>query len=415
MQREVCGCCGSSDSLQTVLDLGVVPLADEFPQQPNLDQARFPLQLMACHACGLGQLSEIVDDDLLWGGDYAFYSGSSATIRRYYSKYAIWLRDNYGLMMRRGSVLEIACNDGTLLKELGLQGFDSLIGIDPALGPVNAARDRGLTVLNRMFDVDAIEEIFAYAEPPSLIVANNVAAHVADLDDFFGAIRLVLADHGAAIIEVQYLPDLLVGNDFPLLYHEHRYYHSLTSLMEIAEKHDLVVQDAWLTEPQGGSLRVDLRHIGSPYSRGQSVAEILRGERWLRSGAAFDGGLQGRADRIRDSLRRLIYAERQAGRVVAGYGASAKASTLLAWTGLDGEAHGLPWVVDTTPTKIGRFMPGTSIPVIERGTGLDGVDGPDTYLLMIYNYLGHIIRQESAWLDRKGHRMIVPLPKPVIL
>lgn len=429
MRREVCGCCASSGSLDTVLDLGTAPLADEFPTTPNPDQARYPLQLMACHACGLGQLSEIVDDELLWGGDYAFYSGSSATIREYSRRYARWLAQRYGLLMRRGYALEIACNDGTLMSLLEADGYQTL-GIDPATGPAEAARARGLRVLNQPFDTHTGRTLVDGWGQPSLLIANNVAAHVADLDDFFSAIQLVLAPHGAAIIEVQYLPDLLVGNDFPLLYHEHRYYYSLTAMTRIARKHDLTVIDAWLTEPQGGSLRVDLRHAEAPGHPALSVGQILFGEKgWLTDGGVAFRGLQGRADRIRASLLQMVHAERQARRVVAGYGASAKASTLLAWTGLDqepllpedspgawpGSSGCLPWVVDTTPSKIGRFMPGTSIPVVGRRDGPDAGAGPDTYLVMIYNYLGHVVRQEAEWLGHGDHRMILPLPKPVLL
>ena len=416
MNRTLCGSCGSD--LHVVLDLGYAPLADEFPTEPDLPTARYPLQMAICHnnTCRLAQLVEVVDDQILWGGDYAFYAGAAQPVVEYMARYADWLASNYSLLGHSGLTVEVGCNDGTLLAPLRDRGLH-VLGVDPAGGPVEAARAKRLHVLHRPFGKQAAQEILDRRGWASLIIANNVAAHVADLDDFFTAIKQLLTPQGVAILEVQYLPDLLLGNDFTLLYHEHRFYFSLTSLAAAAALRDLDVRNAWYTSPQGGSLRVEITHMDAPGHPAPVVAAIRRRERSLEF-----GGLQDRADRLRESILDLVFAEHAAGRTVAGYGASAKASTLLAWTGLDrisppkmqaagvheGSSQGISWVLDTTPTKIGRYMPGTAIPVVASH------DPPDTYLLMIWNYLGHIIRKEADFLATGG-RMILPFPKPVVL
>jgi SAM-dependent methyltransferase len=425
MKRDFCGSCGAT--LHKVLDLGLAPLADEFPHTPNASVDRYPLQLAVCHDtrnCGLAQLTEVVDDELLWGGDYAFYAGAVAPVVEYMARYAKWLDSNYGLLMRNKLVVEIGCNDGTLLAALRELGHLNSLGVDPAEGPAQAANDRGLPVLNAKFGVVTAEQIIdedEHGRKAALIVANNVAAHVADLDDFFTGIKTLLAPYGVAILEVQYLPDLLLGNDFTLLYHEHRSYFSLITLRAVARQRGLAVRDAWLTTPQGGSLRVALTHPETPGHPALSVGTILAQERDWLTWDSFQG-LQGRADRLLSSLLQLVFDEHAAGRRVAGYGASAKATTLLSWTGLGrmsthpqrgvhpGTAQGLAYVVDTSPSKIGRYMPGTSIPVVGSGE----LDPEVTHLVMIWNYLGHVIRKEADYLT-KGGRFIVPFPKPVLL
>ena len=423
MRRDHCGACGAT--LHTVLDLGLAPLADEFPHKPGAPVDRHPLQLAVCHdskGCGLAQLTELVDDQLLWGGDYAFYAGAVAPVVEYMTKYAQWVATNYQLLVRDGLTVEIACNDGTFLQPLHHRGL-RVLGVDPASGPIAAARERGIPVVHDAFGVEVAQGIAERHGSAKVIIANNVSAHVADLNDFFDGIRHLLHPQGVAIVEVQYLPDLLLGNDFTLLYHEHRSYFTLTTLRAVTRRAGLTVRNAWLTTPQGGSLRVELRHVGAPGHPDPNVGAIAGMERDWLTWESF-GGLQGRANRLRHALLELLHQERAAGRKVAGYGASAKATTLLSWTGLaeasnrpsypgvhPGTAGSLDYVVDTSPSKIGRYMPGSSIPVVGPAQWLDS---DTTYLVMIWNYLGHVVRQEADYLARGG-RFIIPFPKPVVL
>jgi hypothetical protein len=215
-----------------------------------------------------------------------------------------------------------------------------------------------------------------------------------------GIERLLAAD-GIALIEVQYLPDFLVNNAFDLVYHEHRHFFSLTSLRDAAARWGLHVVDACLSERQGGSLRVTLAKHPVPLL--PLVEAIYKEERWLSTDMAYCG-MQGRVERIRTRLCELLDREAAAGRIVAGYGAPAKATTLLSFCGI---APALSHVVDTTTAKQGRYIPGTRLEIVAPGAR----PHPDTYLLLAWNYMPQIVRGNR---DFSGE-WIVPIPAPVIV
>jgi hypothetical protein len=292
-------------------------------------------------------------------------------------------------------MVEIGCNDGDLLRHFHEQGCPTL-GIDPATGPVKVARERGLDVRTRPFTLAYAQDLFYEYGTVGLVIANHVLAHVADVSDFLAGVSFILDDDGVALIEVQYLPDLLVNNAFDLVYHEHRNFFSLTSLEAALERHGLFVTNFIHTDRQGGSIRVEVRkrHYHAP------GITMLRGhENWLHSMGAYEG-LQGRVDRIKTRLRELIHEERSKGAVV-GYGAPAKATTLLNFCHI----FELPVTVDTTPAKQGRYIPGTTTKIVAP----EEVGDDNTFLLLAWNYMSKIVR------DHPESRWIVPIPAPVIL
>jgi SAM-dependent methyltransferase len=402
MRRTACGGCGS-DSIVQILDLGDSPLADDFPTSPDPGQRRWPLGLFRCRVCTLVQLTELVPDADLWGGDYGFYTGSSWVAAEHQRLYAQQLLSRFGDLARRLTV-EIACNDGTLLKHLQAAGCETL-GVDPAAGPAAMAAEAGLDVLVRGFGRQTALDILADHEPAGLIVANNVIAHVADLADFVAGIELLLADDGVAVVEFQYLADLVTGNQFDHVYHEHRQFFTLTSLDRILAERGLMALSVEQVNPQGGSLRVTIGRDGPP---DDTVPALLRAERWLAGPHALDG-LQGRAERIRARLVDMLQAQKQAGKRVAGYGASAKATTLLNFCGIGPDL--IQYMVDTTPTKHGRYVPGTGIPIVSPTADSRQ---PDTYVLTVWNYLPDVMRREAQFAQQGG-RWIVPIPTPVLL
>lgn len=404
MRLEKCGSCRSSD-LRQFLDLGSTPLADDFPEAPEsvAPSQHWPLGAAECGACGLVQLTEVVPDDVLWRGDYGFYTGASPSSITYFQDYADSVIAAYPFHTR-DFVVELACNDGTLLQHFRNVASRAL-GVEPATGPADAARAlKGLDIDGRPFGGKVAASIVNDFGPASLVIANNVIAHVADLDDFVCGLSLLLAADGLAYLEFQYLPDLLLGNGIDLFYHEHRSFFTLTSLANVLRRHDLAIHGATWTPAQGGSQRVTVGH-----SRGMTVA--FPGE--VDTGALL-AGLQGRADMVRDRLRRLVNAERAAGRSVVGYGAPAKATTLLHWCGLT-SPEDLPVVYDATPAKSGRYMPGTDIPIVLAPTLGDMDDAQRVTALMLpHNYLRGILARERAFMAAGG-RFLVPLPVPVVL
>src|SRR5689334_6863348 len=304
MRRETCGSCHCAD-LKEVLDLGDSPLADEFPRSAAeaLAQKRYPLMLLRCAQCTLLQLSEVVDDEELWGGDYGFYTGSSWVAVQQQQEYAddlLWrYRD-----LTKGLVVEVACNDGSMLRRFAEAGCRTLC-IDPAQGPGEKARQSGLEVIGKGFCREVAEGILDSHGYAQLIVANNVIAHVAHLDDFIGGLAELLAPEGRLVVEFQYEVDLITGNMLDHVYHEHRSFFSLTSLTYALRRHGLKPIAVQQTVPQGGSLRV---HVGRETDEylDASVPRLLFEEKWLADEHSLDG-MQGRANRVRTRLRDLLW------------------------------------------------------------------------------------------------------------
>lgn len=402
MKREVCGSCHTTN-LKEVLDLGDSPLADDFPHSAAdaLAQQRYPLRLLRCHHCTLLQLSEVVSDEELWGGDYGFYTGSSWVAVQAQQAYADDLLWRYRDLVK-GLVVEVACNDGSMLSRFAEAGCRTLC-IDPAVGPTDKARAAGLEVKTKGFSAEVADEVLETHGYANLIVANNVIAHVADLDNFIDGLGRLLAPNGRLVIEFQYEVDLITGNMLDHVYHEHRFFFSLTSITHALARHGLRPVRVQQTSPQGGSLRVHVGREDDPYEDG-SVPALLFNELWLKDQHSLDG-MQGRANRVRSRLRDLLHEAKNAGQRVAGYGASAKSTTLLNFCNIDSEL--VQYFVDSTPMKHGRFTPGTGIPIIDPRSDSRA---PDVYLLTVWNYQGAIMRREQF-----AGQWLVPIPLPVMI
>jgi hypothetical protein len=396
--------CTHSDR-RLFLDLGSSPLADSFPDAPNALASKFPLRLTVCPSCWLVELDTKVADERLFGADYAFFSGSSPALVRYFEDYARWVHTTFPDYL--DAVVEIACNDGELLQHFR---DTEAVGIDPAGPPTEAARAGGLEVYTEPFTAARARSLSRHLPSNRVVIANNVAAHVPNLDDFFEGLALVVGDHGVGIVEFQYLPELLLGNDFPLVYHEHRRFLSITSVMPVLLDNGLTVVDYLRTPTQGGSLRLVLKSSASA-TQTSRLAPLWAEEAWIRDLATYES-LQGRVDEISRQLARLLDEEHEQGRTVALYGAPAKATTLLATLPRE-TLELIKYAVDLTPEKIGRYVPGTGIPIRHEREAEEN-EPVDTYLLAVGNYVSRVVRTKTDFLARGG-RLIVPLPKPVIL
>lgn len=385
VRRTACGSCGG-DKLQPFLDLGSTPLADAFPKSPDEPETFWPLGLCVCHGCWLVQNTEIVPDDLLYNADYGFYTGASPSAVAYFKDYAKWAIERFD----PGLTIEIGSNDGTLLRHFVAAGR-AAIGVEPS---ANVAAGSGVETVVAPFGRRVADDL----PRADLIIANNVVAHVSDLDDLIGGIADLLAPDGTAVIEFQYVADLLAFNQFDHVYHEHRSFFSLSSLDVALARRGLRIYDYEFTPAQGGSVRALVQR--------HDITLIHPFEEWLR-GTAVYSGFQGRVDRLCERLRGLIWERQQLG-PVAGYGASAKSTTLLNYCGFGPDD--LDSVFDLTPSKIGRYTPGTGIPIV----GPDRTDWPATFLLLAWNYLPSVLARESEY-HNGGGKFIVPIPMPVLL
>jgi len=393
MKRTMCSACGDKE-LNQFLDLGDSPIADAYTDSPDRDVPRYPLALAVCGNCYLVQLMEVLDTKTLFGTGYSFYSSASPPLSAYHAAYAESLFKPYDVLLRKG-ILEIGCNDGDFLRHFAAY---RALGIDPADGPANMAGERGLSVWKAPFSLELAKAMNKFG----VVVANHVLAHVEDVSDVLAGISLVLEDDGVAIIEVQYLPDLLLNNAFDLVYHEHRNFFSLTSLANAARLHGLQVDDVQFTERQGGSIRVTLKH-GTRAAHGLTDLREYR-EGWLQDPSAY-AGFQGRAERVASRLQELVW---NLDGPIVGYGAPAKATTLLNFCGINDNE--IEFVIDTTPAKQGRYIPGTGLPIL-------AADEPhlvDTYLLLSWNYMAEILRKEKEF-TAAGGRWLIPLPVPVVI
>jgi len=396
-----CSGCEYAD-LRTFLDLGVSPIADAYTATPFAPVEAHPLQLAVCAGCWLVQLLEVVDHKTLFGTGYSFYSSASPPLSAYHAQYAAHILHTYPGLAGRLTV-EIGCNDGDMLQHFAAAGCN-VLGVDPAAGPAGMARDRGLPVLETPFTTAVAQEIRNESGDAGIVIANHVLAHVDDVSGTLAGISSLLADDGVAFVEVQYLPDLLVNNAFDLVYHEHRNFFSLSSLEKAAERWGLFVTAATLTDRQGGSLRVELRRT----RRDIPAVDVIRAsEHWLTDWTAY-GGFQGRVNRIRARLLELLRAESAAGRHVIGYGAPAKATTLLNYCGIGDDL--LLYVTDTTPAKQDRYIPGTGLVI--RAPTIEYV-AVDTFLVLAWNYLPPIMRNHTGFTARGG-RWIAPIPVPTL-
>lgn len=395
-------CIVCSHPVDQFLDLGETPLADRFPTAEDEIEKLYPLRVGTCSYCKLVQLLDIVPDSELYSDDYAYYTGASKSHNPYWEAYSTNLKTRFG---SDKSVLEIACNDGSLLKHLDRDGF-KVMGIDPASGPLMKVPENIATIC-AAFTQEKATKMRALFGTFDIVVANNVLAHVADPNDFVQGLRAITHRESVVVVEVQYLADLLAGNQFDHFYHEHRSFFSVRTLSRLFMLHGFWITDVQQTEAQGGSIRVFFTrdHVGYEDSAQQVY---WAQEKDLDEFYVYDA-FGSRVEHITRTLVSMVDRLIDQKKIVAGYGATAKSCTLLNYAGI-GRDH-LRWMQDTTPWKQGKFTPGTKIPVVSPA---QEVDFPDAYLVTAWNYLPKIFRIEMDYLQAGG-QLIVPLPKPVIL
>ena len=408
MSGLVCRSCGGDD-LDVFLELGRTPLADDLlrPDQPATEQPRYPLDLAFCGDCTLVQITEQVDPERLFVDNYLYFSSVSDHLLQHSREHAARLVRERSLGPD-SLVVEIASNDGYFLQYVQDAGV-RVLGIDPSPGPAAAAEERGLPTRREFFGRELAEQLVAAGERADVIVANNVLAHVPDLNGVVAGMVALLADDGLITVENPYVRDLIEHCEFDTIYHEHLCYFSCTSISRLAERHGLVLVDVeYFPDLHGGTLRWHLAHHGEPSA---AVRQALADEAALgmdRLDHYADFARSVRA--VRDALLALLGEVRSGGARIAAYGAAAKGSTLLNVVGIDGEL--VDFVVDLNPHKQGLRMPGVGIPIRPPSALLD--DSPEYVLLLAWNFRAEIQRQQAEYL-RRGGRLIVPVPVPAVL
>ncbi|QHL90233.1 methyltransferase domain-containing protein [Sphingomonas changnyeongensis] len=375
-----------------VLDLGAAPPSNAYLQAAKLNAAEvwFPLRLMVCENCWLVQTEDYAASDELFTEDYAYFSSYSSSWLKHSEAYVAAMRARFGLD-GDSMVVEVAANDGYLLQFVAAAGIPNY-GIEPTASTAQAARDKGIDIVERFFGVALGQELAAAGRSADLMAANNVLAHVPDINDFVGGFAALLKPTGVATFEFPHLLRMIAETQFDTAYHEHYSYLSLTAVERIFAANGLQVFDVEELPTHGGSLRVFAQRADGPHEISPRVAALLAHEdaAGMRS-VDYYASFQARAEKVKHDLTAFLIEQRRAGRKVAAYGAAAKGNTLLNFAGIRPDL--LPYVVDRNPAKAGNFMPGSRIPIV--GEDHLQADKPDTVLILPWNLMDEVVAQLS--------------------
>lgn len=394
--------------LRTVLSLGQTPLANALLTTAQLAETEetYPLDLAFCSHCTLAQITETVPPEKLFS-EYFYLSSFSDTMLRHAQQLVKTLIPARGLN-GESLVMEIASNDGYLLQYYKQAGVP-VLGIEPATNIARVAEEHGIPTLCEFFGAELADQLKSRGQRADVIHANNVLAHVADLNGFVRGVELLLKADGIAVIEVPYVKDMIDRCEFDTIYHEHLCYFSLTALDVLFRRHGLIVQDVERLDIHGGSLLVTACKKGAAENAEQSTAvrELLREEAaWGVREESFYLGFAAKVESLRANLLALLHDLKAQGKRIAVYGASAKGSTLLNYFGINRET--LDFVVDRSTVKQGHYTPGTHLPIYAPEKLLEAM--PDYVLLLTWNFVDEILQQQSEYRSRGGH-FIVPIPE----
>ena len=397
-----CRSCQGTE-LTPFLSLGSLPLADGLlrKDQLSLPESRYPLEVAFCSECALVQIMETVPPEELFCKDYPYYSSFSDALLKH-------SKNNVdGLVTARSLdtssfVVELASNDGYLLQFYNNRGIP-VLGIDPAEGPAKAAVEGGIPTLCSFFDENLAAQLLDQGKQADVIHANNVLAHVPDLNGFVRGIGTLLKDDGVAVIEVPYVKDLIDHSEFDTIYHEHLCYFSVSSLTALFRRHGLFLNHVDHLSIHGGSLRL---FVGKHDETSDAVRLALgkESESSVDKLQYYEDFALG-VEVIKRELLAHLTQLRESGKTLAAYGAAAKGAVLLNYVGIGREM--LDFVVDRNVHKQGRYMPGVHIPILAPEELLKSM--PDYVLLLPWNFKHEILEQQEEY-RRKGGKFIVPIP-----
>ncbi len=394
------------------IDLGTAPPSNAYLTAAQLNEPEkwYPLRVFTCTECWLVQTQDYAHHGELFSGNYAYFSSYSDSWLRHAEAYVRAMQNRFGLGPT-SRVVEVAANDGYLLqfaRQLGLP----CLGIEPTAGTAQAARDKGIEIREEFFGVACADRLLADSWAADLMVANNVLAHVPDINDFVTGFARALKPSGVATFEFPHLMRLVADCQFDTIYHEHFSYLSLTAAQRIFESNGLALFDVDELPTHGGSLRLYVqRRDGGTHAVSGRVAALLARERAAGvASAGYYADFQQRAERIKDDFVAFLIDAKRSGKSVAAYGAEAKGNTLLNFAGVKSDL--VAYAVDRNPAKQGRFLPGSRLPIVAeehlRQTR------PDHVIVLPWNLKAEVVAQLAYVRDWDG-RFVIAVPRLEIL
>jgi 2-polyprenyl-3-methyl-5-hydroxy-6-metoxy-1,4-benzoquinol methylase len=404
-----CRHCGAELTL-VLADLGASPVANDLlAGDAHGAEPAYPLKVLVCSDCRLAQTADLFDADELFRADYTYFSSLSESWLEHARTYVDRFTARFGLGPR-SQVVELACNDGYLLQYVKARGVPCL-GVEPCRSVAEAAMARGIDVRVAFFGRRKALKLRAEGRAADLVVANNVLAHVPDINDFVGGVATLLKPEGVATFEVQHLLRLMERNQFDTIYHEHFTYLSLMAAQRVFEAAGLRVFDVDELPTHGGSIRFIVCRADASHATSLNVARVLEEER--AAGLDTDEAYVEWAARVR-ALKRsfltLMIGLKDAGKSICAYGAPAKGVTLLNYCGVGRDF--IDFTVDRAPSKQGRLLPGVRLPIHAPEAILERK--PDYVLILPWNLQDEIMQQMSA-VRAWGGKFIVPIPEPRVL
>jgi len=394
------------------VDLGSAPPSNAYltVEKFQVPEKWFPLRVMVCKKCWLVQTEDFAQADELFDENYAYFSGFSTTWLEHSEKYVVDMIKRFNLNEQSHAV-EVAANDGCLLQYYKTRNIPCT-GVEPTNSTAQAARERGIDIIEEFFGIALAKQMVLKELQADITTANNVLAHVPDINDFVSGFSLLLKPHGVATFEFPYLMRLVAENQFDTIYHEHFSYLSLTAVQNIFADNGLNVFDVEQLTTHGGSLRV----FAQRKDKGDKpvtirVTEMLQNED--KSGMktiAYYSGFQGKAEKVKNDFLAFLLNARRDGKKVAGYGAAAKGNTLINFAGIKPDL--IKYVVDLNPAKQNKFLPGSRIPIVDEE--ILKKDKPDYIVILPWNLKAEVSAQ-LAYTKEWNAKFVVASPNLTIL
>lgn len=397
----------STELIHTFLDLGFAPPSNAYLSEEQLvrPEKYYPLRLRVCDSCWLVQTEDYADADELFSPDYAYFSSTSSSWLAHAAKYTEAVSRKYQLT-DSSLVVEVASNDGYLLKNFVAAGVPCL-GIEPTAGTASAAEALGVPVMREFFGEDLATQLSLAGQQADLIVGNNVYAHVPDINDFTRGLKVLLKPGGTITLEFPHLLQLIAQSQFDTVYHEHFSYLSLFTVAHIFRRAGLRLTDVERLSTHGGSLRVYGCHDDDERGDSPAVAQLLAEEAdfGLQQMNVYDA-FQSKADSVKNELLEFLLEQKREGRTVSAYGAAAKGNTLLNYAGVKPDL--VRFVCDAAPSKQGKYMPGSHLPIVPPSKMFEQV--PDFVLILPWN-IADEVKQQNQQLATSGARFVTAVPE----